>query len=192
MAFRRRTEPDTIGGLYEYALGALGRRMRSVAEMKRLLRQRVVGAPAAETMVQVVVDKLKEQRLLNDTEYASSYTSLRREDEMFGRQRIVADLKRKGVHGDIIEKTVSEAFSGVDEEKQARAYLARKRVAKPADPKQAARVFRLLRRAGFGTRTILGILKHWDVDDELLAALEGEAIEGGEGDGGESGGGESI
>jgi len=34
----------TEGELYEYAVGALARRMRTVAELKRLLRQRVEGA----------------------------------------------------------------------------------------------------------------------------------------------------
>jgi len=40
MGFARR-RLETEGELYEYAVGALARRMRSVAELKRLLRQRV-------------------------------------------------------------------------------------------------------------------------------------------------------
>lgn len=192
MAFKRRTEPSTVGELYEYAVGALGRRMRTVAELKRLLRRRasVPGAEAVETMVQVVIDKLKEQRYLNDTDYATAFTTLRRENDKFGRRRVVTELKRKGVHGDIIEKTVTAAFSGVDEEAQARQYLAHKRMGKPADARQAARLFRTLVRAGFSTRTILHILKHWEVDDELLTALEAEgsdlAAQGGEENEGET------
>jgi regulatory protein len=176
MAFRRRTEPYSVVELYEYAVGALGRRARTVAELKRLLRQRVGGpnGDSGETMIQVVIDKLKEQRYLNDTEYATSYSALRREHEKLGRRRIITDLKAKGVHGDIIEKTVAAAYDGVDEEAQARQYLARKRLRKPADDKQAARVFRTLLRAGFTTRTIIGILKNWDVEDEVITALEGE------------------
>ena len=41
MGFGRPRKLETEGELYEYAVGALGRRMRSVAELKRLLRQRV-------------------------------------------------------------------------------------------------------------------------------------------------------
>jgi hypothetical protein len=37
-----------------------------------------------------------------------------------------------------------------------------------------ARVFRQLARAGFGTKTIMTILKKWDVDDDTLSALESE------------------
>jgi len=189
MAFRRRTEPYSVVELYEYAVGALGRRARTVAELRRLLRQRVggprssmpdAGVPgtpqgdSGETMIQVVIDKLKEQRYLNDTEYATSYTALRRENEKLGRRRVITDLKAKGVHSDIIEKTVAAAYDGVDEAAQARQFLARKRIRKPADEKQAARIFRALLRAGFTTRTIIGILKQWDVEDEVITALEGE------------------
>ena len=56
----------------------------------------------------------------------------------------------------------------------AREYLRRKRMHKPEDQKQAARVFRSLIRAGFDTHTIISILKKWDVDEEVLTALETE------------------
>jgi regulatory protein len=91
--------------------------------------------------------------------------------------RVVTDLKIKGVHGEVIETAVSAAFDEVNEEKQARAYLQRKRLRKPQDQKQAARIFRQLTRAGFRSKTIFTILKKWDVDDEMLTALEGETAE---------------
>ena len=62
----------------------------------------------------------------------------------------------------------------VGDEKQAREYLKRKRLVKPKDQKQAARIFRQLTRAGFASKTIFTILKKWEVDDETLSALEGE------------------
>ncbi len=177
MPFARRKTPYDVGALYEYAIGALGRRMRTVAELKRLLRQRVAGQPGGETMIAVVIDKLKEQRYLNDTEYARAYSSLRRENDKLGRFRVITDLKTRGVHPDVIDKTVSEAYAGVNEEKLARAFLRRKRLRRPSDQKQAARIFRTLARAGFTTRTIIRILKNWDVDDEVINALESEASE---------------
>jgi regulatory protein len=75
----------------------------------------------------------------------------------------------------VIEKAVDAAYDGVNEEKLARDYLRKKRMEKPKDQKQAARIFRQLARAGFGTRTIFTILKKWDVDDETLTAFEEEA-----------------
>src|SRR5437870_9516943 len=49
--------------------------------------------------------------------------------------RVVTDLKAKGVHGEVIEKAVSSAYDEVNEERQARAYLSRKRLQKPKDRK---------------------------------------------------------
>jgi regulatory protein len=178
MAFQRTKRVYDEEMLYEYAVGALGRKMRTVAELKRLMRERVKQqGEIGQLLVEVVVAKLKEQKYLNDTIYAESYSRFRKENEKFGRQRVVQDLKAKGVHGDIIEKTVGAAYQDVNEEHLARAYLQRKRIKKPADQKQAAKVFRSLVRAGFATRVIFRILKAWDVDDETIAALEGEAVE---------------
>jgi regulatory protein len=160
--------------LYEYAIGALGRRMRSVAELKRLLRQRVDSAAGGEALVDAVVNRLKDQRYLNDAQYASAYSSYRRDDEKFGRLRVISDLKSRGVHGDVIEKAVSGAYTEVNDEQLARAYLRRKRLQKPAGQKQAARIFRSLARAGFTSKVIVAILKKWDVDEEVLSALESE------------------
>ena len=63
------------------------------------------------------------------------------------------------------------------EENLARDYLRRKRLQKPKDQKQAARIFRNLMRAGFGSKTIFTILKKWDVDEETLTELENETTE---------------
>ena len=162
--------------LYEYAVGALARRMRTIAELKRMMRARVEDAESeyGKTLLDLVIRRLKDQGYVNDSQYAALFTSLRRDNQRYGRMRIVTDLKAKGVHGDVIEKAVNSAFEGVSEEKQAREYLRRKRLVKPKDQKQAARIFRQMARAGFRTKTIFTILKKWDVDDETLSALESE------------------
>jgi regulatory protein len=164
--------------LYEYAIGALARRMRSIAELKRLLRQKVeADTEFGQTLVELIIRKLKDQGYLNDAGYAAAYSSFRRDNEKFGRLRVVTDLKAKGVHGDVIDTAVSSAFDEINDENQARAYLKRKRLAKPQDQKQTARIFRQLMRAGFRSKTIFTILKKWDVDEEMLTALEGESQE---------------
>jgi regulatory protein len=163
--------------LFEYAVGALGRRMRTVAELKRLMRARVEEAETeyGRTLIELVIRRLKDRGYLNDSQYAASFTSLRRDNQKFGRMRVITDLKTKGVHGDLIAKAVDAAYEAVDEEKQAREYLRKKRLEKPKDQKHVARIFRQLSRAGFRTKTIMAILKKWDVDDETLEALESES-----------------
>ena len=179
MAFARaKTKLMDEASLYEYALGALSRRMRSVAEMRRLLRNRVeLDTELGPALVDLVVVRLKDAGYLNDTKYAAAFSSYRRDNEKFGRRRVETDLKVRGVHGDVIEKTVGEVFGEVSEEKQAREYMRRKRLKKPENEKQTARIFRGLMRAGFGAKTIFTILKKWDVDEEVLTALEEEGRE---------------
>src|SRR6202047_2324400 len=149
MAFARPRKTESENELYEYAVGALARRARSVAELKRLLRPRVeADTEYGQTLVELVIRRLKDRGYLNDAQYAAAYSSFRRDNEKFGRRRVMTDLKAKGVHSEVIQKAVDAVFEGVNEEKQAREYLQRKRVKKPKDQKQTARVFRQLMRAG--------------------------------------------
>ncbi len=178
MAFARpKKRFYTEDELYEYAVGALARRMRTVAELKRLFRSRIEDAESeyGKTLVELVIRRLKDRGYLNDSQYAAYFSSLRRDNQKFGRQRVVTDLKIKGVHGDVIDKAVGAAFEGVSEEKQAREFLRKKRLVKPKDQKETARIFRQLARGGFGAKTIFTILKKWDVDEETLSALESES-----------------
>jgi len=175
MAFARPRKTESENELYEYAVGALGRRARSVAELKRLLRPRVdADTEYGRTLMELVIRRLKDRGYLNDAQYAAAYSSFRRDNEKFGRRRVITDLKTKGVHSEVIDKAVDAVYDDVSDETQAREYLKRKRLVKPKDQKQAARIFRQLVRAGFASKTIFAILKKWDVDDETLTVLEGE------------------
>ena len=175
MAFARPRKTESENDLYEYAVGALGRRARSVAELKRLLRPRVdADTEYGRTLMELVIRRLKDRGYLNDAQYAAAYSSFRRDNEKFGRRRVITDLKVKGVHSEVIDKAVDAVYDEVSDETQAREYLKRKRLAKPKDQKQAARIFRQLIRAGFASKTIFAILKKWDVDDQTLTVLEGE------------------
>ena len=163
--------------LYEYAVASLGRRMRTVAELKRQMRARVEDADSeyGQTLIELVIRRLKDRGYLNDSQYAASFSSMRRDNQKFGARRVITDLKIKGVHASVIEKAVETAYEGVREETLARDYLRKKRMKKPANQKEAARVFRQLQRAGFGSRTAIAILKKWKVEDEVLTALESDA-----------------
>jgi len=175
MAFARGRKLDNESELYQYAIGALARRMRSVAELKRLLRNRVdIETEIGQTLIELVTRRLKDQGYLNDAKYAAAYSAFRRDNERFGRRRVITDLKAKGVVSDVLEKAVDASFAEVDEEQQAREYLRRKRLPKPQDQNQAARIFRQLMRAGFGSKTIFKILRNWDVNEEMLSVLDSE------------------
>jgi len=159
-------------GLYEYAAKALGRRMRTEAELRRLMRARVEPGPGGEGVVQAVITRLKEQRYLDDRSYAETYSRLRRENDKFGQRRVRQALGQKGVSSKVVDQVVTESYSRTDEETLARQYLERKRIRKPADEKETARVMRRLVAAGFSIGVIYRILRQWDVPDESLAALD--------------------
>ena len=174
MGFAPGRKLDNESELYDYAVGALARKMRSTAELKRMLRRRVEDTEIGKTLVELITRRLKDQGYLNDANYAATFSAFRRDNEKFGRRRVISDLKSKGVHGEVLEKAVESVFSEVNEEKQARDYIRRKRIKKPEDKKQAARIFRQLMRAGFQSKTVFSILKKWNLDDEFLEAFEVE------------------
>src|SRR6266496_4741461 len=101
MGFGRQRKFETEAELYNYALGALGRRMRSGAELKRLFRKRVeADTEIGKTLVELVIRRLKDQGYLNDAKYAAAYSTFRRDNEKFGRRRVITELKVNGVHGE--------------------------------------------------------------------------------------------
>jgi regulatory protein len=171
VAFKKPNQTCNEDALYDYAIGALSRKMRTVAELKRLLRRR---CPEEATVSSVII-RLKDHKYLSDSAYAAAYAALRRDNQKLGSRRVMIDLKVKGVHAEVIEKAVGEAYSQVNDLAQARAFLKRKRINKATTGQEAARIFRALMRAGFEVSTSIRILKHWEIEDEILTALQEES-----------------
>lgn len=170
----KRRPPASLAepALYDYAIKALGRRMRSEAELRRLLTTRAEPNEHGHAAVVAVLAQLKQQRYLDDQSYAETYTRLRQENEKLGSRRVRQKLAEKGVPSAIAQKAVESRYAATDEESLARQHLERKRIAKPQNEKETARVVRRLVSAGFSTKVIYKILRQWDVPDEALAGLE--------------------
>lgn len=167
----RERQPLEEAALYDYAVRSLGRKMRTIAELKRLMRLRVEPGEAGDAKMEAVILRLKEQRYLNDTRYAADYTRMRQENEKFGRRRVQQDLIQRGVHGDIIGKTLDAAYAELPEPELARRYIERKRLRQPTNDKETARIVRNMVRAGFSIGTIFSILKTWNVEASSLEAI---------------------
>ena len=159
-------------GLYDYAVKALGRAMRTEAELRRLMRSRVEPGERGEAVIAAVVVRLKEQRYLDDQSFAETYARLRQENEKLGARGVRRKLAQKGVPARIADEAVGARYSDTDEEALARKHLEQKRIARPTNEKETARVMRRLVAAGFSTGVIYKILRQWDVPDEALSALE--------------------
>lgn len=173
--------------LYEYAVRSLGRQMRTVAELTRLLRRRVEADEAGEAKIASAVSRLKERGYLDDTAFASNYARLRQENRSFGRRRVQQELARKGVHRELIADAVDAVYGGQSEEQLARVFVERRRIRKPGSEKETARLVRKLAAAGFSFGAISSILKRWEIDPAEVGVEAAETHAEGE-DGSENGG----
>jgi regulatory protein len=169
---RKKSDPLNEAGLYDYAVKALGRHMRTEAELHRLMKSRVEPDQAGEIIIASVLTRLRQHGYLNDAAYAETYARLRQENEKLGVRRVRQDLQQKGVAKDLIAETLESRYGHTNEEALAREYLERKRIRKPENPKETARIMRRLVTAGFSTSVIYKILRQWNLPDEALAVLE--------------------
>jgi regulatory protein len=174
MPFGRSTKKEPLAQpeLYDYAIKALGRRMRTEAELRHLLTQKAEPTDHGRAAISTVLARLREHGYLNDAAYAETYTRLRQENEKLGSRRVRQKLAEKGVPSAIAQRAIESRYAGTDEESLARQHLERKRIGKPQNEKETARVVRRLAAAGFATGVIFKILRQWDVPDEALAGLE--------------------
>jgi regulatory protein len=169
--------PLDEAGLYDYAVKALGRRMRSEADLRRLMSQRVEPGEPGQPIVAAVIARLKGQRYLDDQSFAETYARLRQENEKFGARRVRQDLRQKGISAALTDEAIDARYGQISEEALARKHLERKRIRKPENEKETARVMRRLVAAGFSIGVIYKILRQWNVPDESLAALDNLADE---------------
>ena len=166
----KQREPLGEAALFDYAVGALARRMRTERELRRLMAARAEAGDAGARAMDAVVARLKEMKYLSDVRFAATYTRVRKEDQKLGRRRVQQDLAMRGVPRGIAEKQLSEAYADVDELKLAREYVERKRMAKPLNEKEQARAMGRLLRAGFSSATVWKLLREWGVEAEEFEA----------------------
>ncbi len=176
MPFQRKpVKPRPVlneAGLFNYATLALGRQMRSESDLRRLMKARVEPGERGDAVIETVVARLHEYGYLDDAAFAETYARLRQENEKFGVRRVQQDLQRKGVDAELITETLEARYGQTNEETLARQHLERKRIRKPENEKETARVMRRLVTAGFSPGVIYKILRQWDVPEESLAALD--------------------
>ncbi len=169
---RRRLDADA---LWEYALRALSGRAHSIGELREKLLRR---AARAED-VKPLLARLKESGLLNDRQFAESFSHSRLENQGFGKFRVLRDLRRRRVAPAVAERAVAGAYGDADEVRLVEDFLRRKYRNVPlsahlAEPKHLAAAYRKLRLAGFSPASVLGVLKRFAREPELLDSLQSE------------------
>ena len=171
MTFARAKKREPVGeaALFEYAVGALARRMRTVRDLRLLMRLRAEPGEDGERAMDAVVARLVELNYLSDERFAADYTRLRKDNEKFGRRRVQQDLAVKGVGKERVAETLAKAYEDVDEVALDREYIARKRMKQPSGAemqKETGRTMNRLLRAGFSANVIFKVLRAWGVPVE--------------------------
>ena len=174
----RKPKPLAGSALVEYAVRALAARSLSQSELRARLTAR---AERASEIPQVMA-QLKQYGYLDDRRFAETYTRLRRDNQGFGKYRVLRDLRARRVAPAVAEKTVAQAYRDVDEDAQIRQFLRRKLryAGTPSsldDPRRVASLYRMLLRAGFASGKILEALRKLAAQPEWVDSLESAAEE---------------
>ena len=163
IVFSKSKTLDTESELYEVALRALTRRPHSVHEMKKLLARRA----SSDLLAQVVLARLKENGLLDDSRYAKQFARQRTEIRRQGKFRIARDLRARGIPDRHIEAAIAESTNEAAETAAVRQRIQRKLklFRGPIDQKKIASLYGTLLRAGFPSDTIRRELKSVTPED---------------------------
>jgi regulatory protein len=177
MAFQRAKKREPVGEpeLFEYAVGALERKMRTVRDLRRLMQLRAHEGERGARDIDAVIARLIGLNYLSDTRFAADYTRLRKENQGFGRRRVQQDLTQKGVAKDLVATTLAAAYDETDEVALARAFCERKRMPQPADQRETVRTMNRLLRAGYSSTAIFKLLRAWNVPEEAIPAVGGDS-----------------
>lgn len=147
-------------GLESYASRLLGVRALSRTQLRdRLLRRAQVPDEVEE-----IVAKMEEYGAVNDQRLAEMYTNLRKDQDGIGKGRVLQDLRKRRVSGEVAAEAVSKAYADTDEAKMIEAWLERKYRTKNmpvwlSEQKNMASTFRRLRTAGFSAGKSLDVLR---------------------------------
>ena len=162
----KRLEMD---GLVAYAARTLSGRAQTSSELREKLKRRAV----REQDVDLVIARLKDAGYLNDKRFAESFANWRRDNEGFGKARVMRDLMNRRVAPAVARQASDDAFKEIDETAMIEQYLARKYRGKDLgallkEEKHLASAYRKLRLAGFSTDNSIRVLKRYADQADLL------------------------
>jgi len=168
-----KAKPLDEEGLMNYAAQRLTARALSISELRTRLRARA--AHAAD--VDKVVGRLKDAGILSDQRFAGAFADWRKQNQGFGKARVLRDLMARKVAPAVAQKAVETAYQGTDETAMIEDYLKRKYRGKDLrallqEEKHLASAFRRLRSAGFSAGASIRTLKRYAAQAEQLEDME--------------------
>lgn len=143
-----------IGKLMERMYGLFGRRQRSEREVRDYMRNLSFKRKLkdqeeiSETIIEMVIERLKVKQLLNDTQFAEDWLRARQTSKKKGQIAIKSELMQKGIAKDVIDQLISENVTEDSEQKLAVEALEKK-----------ARSFRLLEVQEFKQKSLQFLMR---------------------------------
>lgn len=160
-----------VGKLMERMYGLFNIRQRSEKEirdyLKNLLFKRKITHPSgggkekeeiSEQAVELLINKLKQKRLLNDEVFAKAWVEARRRSKNKGKIALKAELYQKGINRDLIEEVLGETNKESEEilaikaieKKMSKLFSSKTRIWKNLSPLEfRKKAYEFLLRRGF-------------------------------------------
>ncbi len=127
------------------------------AHSEKELRAKLTAVPFSKDIVDDVVDKCFRLGYLNDEVFAKQRARSLALNRLFGDLKISADLKERGVSSEILQGTIIQIDSEIDEMDRIRKLIEKRRRANEtllSDERQKARLIRNLLSRGFSLALI--------------------------------------
>ncbi len=143
---------------YSKALYLLGFRDYSEKEMQNKLK-----LDFTDDAIENTIEKLKEQKLLDDEKFASKYADVLIFEKKFSKKMAVYELTKKGIDKQISESIVDNI--DIDEKDQIKDLISRKYKDAYNDEKVKRRAIAFLQRHGYKIQDIFDIINNGDDGD---------------------------
>jgi regulatory protein len=139
------------------ACRSLTRRAHSRYELKKKLERKKFSHDA----IRAVLAELETQRLLDDRAFSMSFARYRLQRRQLGRDRMVLELKARGISKALIDETLGPLYCEIDEQTLAQEAVEKKQRAmkRPRTASDHRRLADFLRRRGFSYEVIQKVLK---------------------------------
>ena len=158
--------PGSFSDTYDRALRLLEFRARSEAELRRKLMQK--GAAAAH--VDAVIVRLREQKLIDDAEFARQFARTKLVVAGASRRRIVQELARKGVPPHVSDRAIADLrdLEAIDQSAAIQRVAEKKwnALRKLDDFTRRRRLYAFLARRGFDSDEIKGVMSELGAETE--------------------------
>ena len=148
----------------DYALKVIGFKDRTEKEIREKLTQKGYD----EITIEDETEFLKSYGFINDSRYAERFTHDAINLKKWGKARIKTELLRKGIDREIIENTIEDIFSELDDDRIFTEMQKRFKNSDFSNIKERTRIFNFYLRRGFSPDEIKGAMNRMCSFDDII------------------------